>query len=138
MKPIELNDQWRFMRQDVPGSADYSQLSVHDHLWPNLSILKGEALKELVSDEGCVWLRQTFDMPANDECSTWWLEFVEPLQGKAWVNGKPLGGNNKQRFNITAEVAMGSNLVVLCLDCPLYPDDDHTWRKVSCVPYPCE
>jgi hypothetical protein len=138
MKPIDLSEGWRFLRQDVPDGADYSQLSVHDHLWPTLSILKGESLKELVSEEGWVWLRQAFDMPANEECSTWWLEFEEPLQGKLWVNGKPINAPNKQRMNVTAEVTMGSNLVVVCLECPLYPDEEHTWRKVSCVPYPCE
>jgi hypothetical protein len=138
MKPIDLSEGWRFLRQDVPDGADYSQLSVHDHLWPTLSILKGESLKELVSEEGWVWLRQAFDMVANEECSTWWLEFEEPLQGKLWVNGKPITAPNKQRMNVTAEVAMGSNLVVVCLECPLYPDDEHIWRKVSCVPYPCE
>lgn len=84
-----------------------------------------------------IWLLADFEMDINDVCSRWWIELEASLDIEAhwWVNGKPYLPGMLTMCDVTNDVAIGENQLVIRLDAALA--EVLVWRNVSCVPYPC-
>lgn len=127
MDIIRFNTEWRYQIAEVPLSAD-DKLSFVADQW---NLLNSEIFR---MSGGFILLWQTFEMPPNDFCATWWLELVQPLNGQVWINRIYVGELSTERLEITKAVSLGSNQILLNMSLPLLNPID---ELIACVPYPC-
>lgn len=135
MQAILLNSDWHYRLSS--DETAYHLPAIDDSAWltfnPDRSITP-------THDTKYIWLRIHFEMHPNDECSVWWLEFTERLahNSQLWVNYERLvvtpDNLNAPRWDITFAVAMGDNVVTLCV--PILHWQAPLWAA-ACVPYPC-
>jgi hypothetical protein len=129
MQPILLHSGWHiFIGSD---NKFYFEPGVDDTLWQPLTDLP------VLHPNERLWMRHGFEMPLNDECSTWWLELATPLPTSAqvWVNYEPI--DLQRPLDVTYAVFMGKNVVTV------YMTEGEQWQKfaqnpkIILVPRPC-
>ncbi len=134
MEVINLRNNW----QIAICLADMNINAIDDAEWNAVTLPFDADSVEKVTPIERIWLRCSFMMPINEECSTWWLETDQVVKGRVWVNGtlvKNPDGDAVSQLDVTNYTALDENVVVLCLE----PTEAlRNWEGLVCVPYPCE
>lgn len=122
MDSIALDGLWRYLPVDANDTVLYNSPELDDSQWGEMSVPSNWYVKGL-DHHGVVWFRCTFDMPANDECSVWWLEFGGvDYACDVWLNGTYIGHHSgyfgKFRFEVTTAVVMEKNTLVVRVNSP--------------------
>lgn len=102
MQPIFLTNSWQYW----PLSVGDISTRLPDTPPQFISLSEAEA----------GWLRCTFEMPPNDECSVWWLEGRgQQLGCEFWLNGMYIGVGQPDRFRleVTHAVRMEENVLLM-------------------------
>ncbi|MBZ0309778.1 MAG: beta galactosidase jelly roll domain-containing protein, partial [Anaerolineae bacterium] len=109
----------------------YSDRTLDVSQWPQM-VVPSNWYPEGLDHHGVVWFRHEFDMPPNEACAVWWLEFGGvDYACDVWVNGTYLGHHTgyfgKFRFDVTQAVSMGSNTLVVRVNSPFEEVGPHGW-----------
>lgn len=117
MKPISLNGMWRYLPVAADDTDDYSSPTADVRQWDSMMLPQNWALAGL-EHNGVVWFRRTFEMPKNDDCVVWWLEFCGvDYACDVWVNGRYIGSHTgyfeRFRFEVTNAVVLETNTLVV-------------------------
>lgn len=133
MEAINLMNDW----QMAFCPADMNVDEIDDAEWDEVALPFDSDVVEKVTLAEHIWLRCSFMMPINEECSTWWLETDQVVKGRVWVNGTLVqnpDGDAASQLDVTTYTALDENVVVLCLE----PTEAlRNWEGLVCVPYPC-
>jgi hypothetical protein len=124
MNVINLNGRWHYRPITKGDTLEYGSPHKDTSSWQTLKVPQNWALADLHHD-GVMWYRRNFDMPQNEGCYVWWLEFTGvDYQCDVWVNGQYVGSHvgyfARFRFDVTDALVTGSNLVAIRL---VSPDD---------------
>ncbi len=131
MKSINLNGLWHYRPVDTGDTALYSEAILDVSHWPQMPVPSNWHAEGL-DHHGIVWFRREFDMPPNDECVVWWLEFGGvDYACDVWVNGTYIGHHTgyfgKFRFDVTHAISMGSNTLAVRVNSPFEEIGPQGW-----------
>lgn len=136
MNVIELNAAWRYRvsTDDTP----YHDPDLNDQDWNTLRPKLAQL--PVITQHETLWLRMHFDMPPNDECAYWWLEFPVGLPDGArlWVNFEAIDieqAAQLSKWDVTHAIFIGDNVVTLQLSDIVA--NNPFWQEAKCVPLPC-
>lgn len=131
MESINLNGLWRYRPIEINDTTLYIDPELDDHEWPEMAI-PANWYRAGLDHHGIVWFRREFDMPLNEDCSVWWLEFGGvDYTCDVWLNGAYIGHHTgyfgKFRFDVTASVMMGKNSLVVRVNSPFEEIGPQGW-----------
>ena len=75
MNAINLNGRWHYRPGSEGDSLEYGPPHKDTSHWKTIKVPQNWALADLNHD-GVMWYRRNFDMPHNEGCYVWWLEFT--------------------------------------------------------------
>jgi beta-galactosidase len=122
---IPFNDQWRFIRMDIPGAQ---ATDFDDSAWETVELPHTAHIESLVTGpaapqwQGVCWYRKTYDLPASIEDKEITLRFEGAMNSaQIWVNGISAGqfrgGYLPYVMDITKLVHAGQkNIIAMRLD----------------------
>jgi hypothetical protein len=118
---ININREWRFLRDDVPNGAD---VALDDASWQRVNLPHTFDLPYFRTPEfyvGAGWYRRTIDVPADWVGKRLFLEFDGVFQvADVYVNGQHVdehrGGYTGFSIDISDAVTTGNNVIAVRVD----------------------
>ncbi len=131
MDTLFLNKLWSYLPVSANDTTLYSDSSLDTSAWQQMEIPANWYTHGL-DHHGVVWFRREFEMPPNDECSAWWLEFGGvDYACDVWLNGTYIGHHTgyfgKFRFEVTAAVQMEKNVLAVRVNSPFEEIGKNGW-----------
>ena len=135
MKPISLDDNWRYFPTEVMDAA-YGASELDESSWGVLPKL-ADYPRDLIAVSGTLNLRHTFDVePIGDVCLRFFLDLQHAPKGtQVYVNGWHVGTMQTAeplRADITDYISLEDNLLLIKLT--------HAGKlsDISLQPTPCD
>lgn len=137
MKPISLNGTWSFLAST--SQETYFESDIDSTNWDLVPVPSNW---NDYSNTPSAWYRREFEMPANDDCSVWWLECqAVNYHCQIWLNGQFVGehwgGFTRFRFDVTPYVQLETNQITLKVALHKPQDGGGVWGDLELKPYDC-